>query len=168
MDKRIVDSVSMMKFPQANIYYEKDSADGYAFLGCAYEALEIDSSKCFKAIKERNYTLNSKQIINGATVSKESKYIYTLWACIEYLLLSGNKEEARNLMGHVEKIGSYPNGMYKYCSDEINLIVPNVTSAAALLYSYFGNYEKASGLVSVLRVHQLDGGNWNYITGGGR
>jgi len=159
--------VSSIEFPATNNYHENDSADGFAFLGYAKCKLGLSSQDCYEAIKKRNFSLNSEQTILRTRVPKDTKYVYTLWPCIEFLYEYGDIEIIRDLIDIVDDIGRHDNGMMKYCSTEIDYIVPNVTSAAALLYTYNRQIKKAIDLVSVLRDEQ-DKGIWRYRRANGK
>ena len=95
-------------------------------------------------------------------VPEDANYVYTIWTCTEFLRALRNLDSTRWLMCILEDIGMYKNGMQRYCSLEIDLEVPNVTSAAALLYAWDGQIEIASRLVDLLRMRQIDG-NWWYV-----
>lgn len=156
--KDIVDNV---KFPETNVYYEHDSADGFAFLGCARAKVGLDWAACYEAVDSRDFCLNAEQSINKITVPFYNQYVYTLWACIEFLDLINKGEIIGELVRRVDDIGQYPNKMMRYCSTEVEVVVPNVTSAAALIYSMVGKKDKSKELVQVLREQQVDG-NWRY------
>lgn len=161
IDKKIKTAISEIKFPETDIYHEKNSADGYAFLGCAKEKVELDSTDCYELVKSSNFCLNKSQKIRGGEVPANTMYVYTMWPCIEFLNLRKDQKNVSMLMDTLDKIGRYPNGMMRYCTTEINYIVPNVTSCAALLYALDGQIEKTKDLVSVLLKEQKDG-NWRY------
>ncbi|MBN2298600.1 MAG: hypothetical protein JXM72_08395 [Deltaproteobacteria bacterium] len=155
--------VSDIPYPYAHEYFESASADGFAFLGYAQYALGLDATYCRDAINERNYTLNAEQRIKATdiTVPNTSMYVYTIWPCVEFLHLRGEYAKFQELVHLVEEIGAYQNGMIRYCTHEIDYIVPNVTSACALLYALTGRTDKAASLIDLLRSRQLDG-NWRY------
>jgi hypothetical protein len=153
--------ISDIKFPETNIYYENDSADGFAFLGYARSKVGLDYDYCFEAISERNFCLNRSQTINKVITPTDNQYIYTIWSCVEFLLFINQFDAVDDLIKIVDGIGQYPNGMMRYCSTEVSIIVPNVTSAAALIYSMTGVQDKAEELVGVLRNTQIEG-NWQY------
>jgi len=160
------ENIKNITFPSGtNNYYENDSADGFAFLGAARLIVGLDADKCYEEIKKRNYTLNVDKIIArpNRKVFKDTQYVYTLWACIEMLSrLEGQGETINFLIDRVNQIGQYENGMMRYCTTEINYIVPNVSSAAALIYSINQEVPKANRLLTILKENQLGYGNWEY------
>jgi len=161
-------TISLIKFPKNNnLYYERDSADGYAFLGYAKCKVGLDPFLCYEAIEMRNFSLYAEQKILNTHVPKEAKYVYTLWPCVEFLLEYGHDQLAYNLVNTLDVIGRYDNGMMKYCSVDIEYIVPNATSAAALLYVLGNRCEETKDLVDVLRNEQIYG-NWRYKIPGGK
>jgi len=156
-------NIQEITFPTTNQYYENDSADGFAFLGAARLMVGLDADKCYSEMEKRNYTLNANKIVTrpNERVYKNTQYVYTLWACIE--MLSRLKEKEINfLIERVNQIGQYENGMMRYCTTEIRYMVPNVTSAAALIYSINGESQKASKLIQILEKNQDQDGNWQY------
>jgi hypothetical protein len=157
------DMVSDISYPYANEYFESASADGFAFFGYAQYALGLDATYCRDALRERNYTLNAEQRIKatGITVPKTNMYVYTIWPCVEFLHLKDEQDKIEELVHLVEDIGTYENGMVRYCSHEIDYVVPNVTSACALLYALTGRTAEAASLIDLLRSRQIDG-NWRY------
>jgi len=161
--KHLKSLVSDIPYPYANEYFESTSADGFAFLGYAQQALGLDATYCRDAIRERNYTLNAEQHIKatGITVPKSNMYVYTIWPCVEFLNLRGEWNKIEELVHIIEEIGTYKNGMSRYCTHEIDYIVPNVTSACALLYAITDRKGKAASLVNLLRSRQING-NWRY------
>lgn len=155
--------VSEICYPEKNEYFESTSADGYAFLGYARSTLGLNATYCREAIRERNYTLNAEQRIKatGITVPKTNMYVYTIWPCVEFLQLSEEHDIIKDLIHIVDEIGTYKNSMVRYCSHEIGYVVPNVTSAAALLYAMAGQSDRSAALIDVLRSRQAQG-NWYY------
>lgn len=157
------EEVNNIKPPAGSTYFEDTSADGFAYLGYARASLGLDCSEFRTAITERNYTLGASRRINatGREVNKNTKYVYTMWACIEFLRQIGDEETVNSLVREVEEIGKYGCGMQRYCDTEINYVVPNVTSAAALISAYAGQTEEADKTLNLLRSCQRDG-NWDY------
>jgi len=155
--------VGAVPYPCANRYFEADSADGFAFLGCARQVLGMDTGYCREAIGKRAFTLNAEQRIRATNivVPATNRYVYTIWPCVEFLHAMGEHETVGELMDVVEGIGTYENGMVRYCSHEIDYVVPNVTSACAMLYAISGRADRAAPLVDILRSRQIDG-NWRY------
>lgn len=136
--------VGSVPYPYANKYFESDSADGFAFLGCARQVLGLDTDYCREAIEKRSFTLNARQRIKATNIvaPATNRYVYTLWPCVEFLHARGEHETVGKLMDIVEDIGVYGNGMVRYCSHEIDYVVPNVTSACAMLYATTGPQRK--------------------------
>jgi len=52
--------------------------------------------------------------------------------------------------------------MKKYCTEEINYLVPNATSSSALIYAFNNEFEKTKYLIDILEKNQNKNGNWNY------
>lgn len=156
-NSEIINIIENIKLPLSNEYYELDSADGYAYLGFARAKAGLEYKDFLKEINDRNYSLNAAW--HG---DKHTKYIYTIWTCIEFLREAGEENVIKELMNIVDSIGVYPDGSMRYCSHEIYYQVPNITSAAALLYAYNNEYEKCQKLVNILREREEDG-NWKYI-----
>jgi hypothetical protein len=148
--------ISKIKHPFDNKYYENDSADGFAFLGCAKVIVGLGHEQYLKEIKDRDYCLNAAW--HG---EKDTQYTYTLWCCIEYLIEAEQKSVLKDLYQRLDNIGIYPDGYMRYCSEEINYRVPNVTSASALISVYREDFESAEKFVKLLRDDQVDG-NWKY------
>ena len=149
--------------PVGNVYYENSSADGFAFQGFARAKTGLDYSRYLRAIIDRNFSLNKSQKIKrtGISVPKDNQYIYTIWTCIEFLREIGEIDAINSLMNIVNNIGTYPDGVMRYCSSEIKYKVPNTTSAAALLYAWNDEESKSIALVDVMRKTQSRG-NWRY------
>ncbi len=152
--------IESIKLPKTNDYYEKSSADGYALLG--YALKKINSNRdLLDEVVNRNFSLNSNYNIRNIKVSKDNQYIYTIWLCLEYILLLDQDQIANNLYQRVLDIGIYSNGMARYCVEETYYIVPNVTSAMALIHCQFNNFEESKKLINVLRETQYKN-NWCY------
>lgn len=158
-----VELIDSVKFPTTNIYYESDSADGFAFLGYARAKVGLNYNDCYHEMIKRNFKLNAKRKIlqTGINVSRQNNYVYTIWVCIEFLKEINDLDTCNKLMNLVKDIGEYKNGMVRYCNEEIYYEVPNVTSSTALLYSMFGNVEKSNSLVKNF-ISKQSGNNWNY------
>lgn len=150
--------------PEGNDYHQRTSADGWAFLGYAQHRLGLDYSTSVFEMFKRHCRLNGENIINATSIvaPEDANYVYTIWTCIEFLRALRKPDSVRWLMNILEDIGMYKNGMQRYCDTEIDLEVPNVTSAAALLYAWDGQTGIASRLVDLLRARQQDG-NWWYV-----
>ena len=85
--------INTIKFPTTNVYYEKDSADGFALLGYAREKVGLPSKRCFDAVAKRNYTLNASKKAKETSITKGIRAVYTSWTCIEFFKLLGNVNE---------------------------------------------------------------------------
>tara|TARA_Y100000004_G_scaffold57301_1_gene63804 strand:- start:1530 stop:2360 length:831 start_codon:yes stop_codon:yes gene_type:complete len=158
------DIINKIKLPTTNVYYEKDSADGYAYLGYSQAILNLDYNICYNKMMNSNLTLNADRRIPATNVKvyKDTLYVYTFWSCIEFLQVVNKKKEINNIMEHVDNIGQYEsNGMMRYCTTEINYVVPNVTAIGALLYAFVGDFNKSNELIETLEKRQVDG-NWKY------
>ena len=156
--------VKGIEFPTTNNYYEKCSADGYAFLGHAQGILNLDYTRCFNEMIKSNLTLNADRQIHRtkAKVYKKTLYVYTFWSCVEFLQVINEEKRIAEIMQHIEEIGQYKiNGMMRYCTTEINYVVPNVTALGALLHAYAGNFDECRKLVELLDKRQING-NWKY------
>ena len=164
MDNKVIQQIKDIKFPSTNVYYEQDSADGFAFLGYARLRYKFDALSCYQEMCKRNFRLNANRTISHtkAKVSKDNHYIYTIWACLEFLIELKASNEIEFLMGIVDKIGTYSQGLTRYCIEEMYYVVPNVTSAMALLYAYQGRQEETGRLLGVLAEYQTEEGNWYY------
>jgi hypothetical protein len=154
-------AVEKIRFPKTNVKFELDSADGFAFLGCARKMMGLEYNDCYLEVAKRNFTLNAKNHIRGVPIPKEDFYTYTLWACSEFLHEIDDRRTFKKIVKKINTIGQYPNGMFRYCNTETSYIVPNVTSAAALVYCLDGQYSKTKELVDLLRKTQKNG-NWFY------
>ena len=185
MDRQqLKEMVARMAYPDQNKehYFDWHSADGFAFLGYAKATLGLDYGYELQAIQERNYALNHENSIGEVKVSAANQYVYTMWTCLEFLLLIGEVRTANELVNRIRRIGRYAVGpenstrdfaplnspqssvgWQRYCSEECYLVVPNVTSAAALCFAWLGDRGKAEELVAVLRQGQLANGNWGYL-----
>lgn len=158
---QISDVVRRITLPRTNVYYERSSADGYAFLGYARKKLGMDPGECRKEVLRRKGSLGKAQRIRATRVPANTKYIYTMWTCAEFFRATGDAQWIQEMLLTVNRIGCYDSGMMRYCDREVWYEVPNVTSAAALLYSMGGRADLASALLQVLRRRQTDG-NWRY------
>lgn len=158
MNLNYTDKIS---FPISNIYYESVSSDGYAFLGYAKLKLNLNYTDCYNKMINTNFRLNAKRKIKNTNVFKNTDYVYTLWACIEFLNLLNDSVLLKKLTKKIKNIGSYENGFARYCDTEINYVVPNATSAAALVHAYNNDIDKVKEFVSILQKTQEDG-NWEY------
>lgn len=54
LKNNIQKGIKEIKLPFDNVYYEKCSADGYAFLSYAYSKLDLDYKLLFNEIIEKN------------------------------------------------------------------------------------------------------------------
>lgn len=159
---QITKIVSGIRFPKSNIYFEKCSADGYAFFGYARKFLDMSCNDCFKKIINRNFSLGAANKIRKVKLSAENIYIYTLWTCAEFLFVLKRFDILEKFREYIDGIGQYENGMFRYCKEECYYVVPNATSAAALLYGHLGVHDKSKELIDILRSEQLYNGNWQY------
>lgn len=149
-------------YPVTNTYFQQCSADGFALFGFAQHHTGFNHKYCLKMIREKNYSLNSKHKIRDIQVSRQNKYVYTMWACSEFLNAINKPLILNKLIRDLDNIGTYNNGMHRYCSEEIYYIVPNATSSAALMYAMVNQLDKTNRLLKVLKDEQLDTGNWGY------
>jgi hypothetical protein len=151
--------------PGENDYYESQSTDGYAFLGAARARCGLPVDDCRRAIERLDFTLQAAKLIGDTPVTAKNYYAYTLWACMEFaiaaLLGSDFWDEIYN---RFKTIGLYPSGLARYCSEEINLFVPNAITAAAMIYASMDNFKVVEKLFWLLEDHQRPDGNWNYYT----
>lgn len=159
---QIIKIVSKIQFPSSNIYFEKCSSDGYAFLGYARKFLGMDYNDCLKSVIERDFSLGAVNKIRKIKLNADNRYVHSLWVCLEFLLLLQRFDIFEKFREYLDEIGQYENGMFRYCKEECHYVVPNASSAAALLYGHFGILDKSKELVDVLRKEQLDNGNWQY------
>jgi len=154
--------VESVKYPETNKYYENDSADGFAFLGAAKALLGLDPQQEILEIIHRNYSLNSPLKIRKIKMTAHNLYVYTFWTCMELFRQFPEHDRTRAfIMSQVERIGTYENGMMRYCLEEAHYLVPNVTSAAALMKVIVEKYDDAIDLLFLMRKRQRDG-NWKY------
>jgi hypothetical protein len=153
--------ISKMTFPTTTKYYEKSSADGYAFLGIARHSSGLNVDACEKAIDERAPKLNEPW--KNISLSKNASFVYTMWPCHYFYGLINRKDKRDRLIDILtNKIGFYPNGAIRYSDEEVHFCVPNVTPIAALLFARSGDIERAKNLIQVLEKWQLPNGNWPY------
>lgn len=152
--------IKKIQFPETNIYYEKDNADGYGFLGYARSKVGLDTSKCLDKIIERDFSLSIK---NSKEASPNNKYVYILWPCAEFLKSIDNNDFENKFISRLNKIGTYPTGEFRYCTDEYYRAIPNATSAAALLYALYGQKDMAASLLQKMEEWQSENGNWKFI-----
>lgn len=148
--------INGIKLPDTDNYYEKTSADGFAFLGAAKANLGIEYQNYLKEIADRNYCLNAAWYGD-----KHTQYTYTLWTCIEFLRRAEDLSTLEEMYKRIDQIGSYPDGYMKYCSIEIKYRVPNMTSIAALVSAYRGDTKSVKKYLKVLEKNQVNG-NWKY------
>lgn len=147
-------------YPKTNVYYENDSCDGFAFLGAA-KAIKGDNWKdCLKQVINRKYRLNGDWKIYNTSVDSTCIFTYYAWVCSEFFNEIGKSIDTLIIL--IDSIGTYPSGMQRYCDRETFYEVPNVTSAAALIYARVGKFQKANTLLSILEQKQLANGNWQY------
>lgn len=168
LENNIQEKIKQIKLPFDNDYYEKCSADGYAFLAYAYSKLGLEYELLFNKVLENNLTLNAERVIilqkysmSNQSVFKETQYIYTLWTCFEFFYKIKNHEIMNDINEKINKIGFYENGFARYCDTEINYLVPNVTSAYAVIKSYLNEKEGVEKIINLLRINQKNG-NWQY------
>jgi len=153
--------ISKIVFPTSNCYFESDSSDGFAFLGYARAFFGLDYNNCLNAIQEKKYRLGAATKIKKINVSKHNLYTYTLWPCTEFLRLTGQHNKVDNLMLSLDSIGTYSNGLMRYCSEEIDYIVPNASSCAIYMYTLYGKRDLAFSIVNALKS-VFHNGNWWY------
>lgn len=154
------DIIKNINLPNTNIYYEKDSADGYAFLGYAKSKIGENTDDCLKKIIERDFSLSIK---NSKEASPNNKYVYTLWPCSEFLGSIENNKFEDAFIDRLDNIGRYKTGEFRYCIDEYNRAIPNATSAAALIYAMYGKKDIAISLLQKMREWQSPNGNWKFV-----
>jgi hypothetical protein len=80
------DMVDAVPYPYANEYFESDSAEGFAFFGCAsrcWDSIQILQ----EAVRKRGYTLNAGQLIKATNIAvpATNRYVYTIWPCVEFI-----------------------------------------------------------------------------------
>jgi len=157
----------MLTYPNASVnnYYEYSSADGFAFAGAALAMRKSDLVfDLLKEVDKRNWKLNAAIGINKIPVSISNDYVYTLWTCAEFFYILKDKQRLREVANRIDNIGRYasPINLVRYCSEEVNYVVPNVTSAAILVYTMVGRHGKAKKLLDIFLQHQHYNGNWKY------
>lgn len=152
-----------MEFPLDDYYFEKSSADGYAFLGIAKKMLGLPYGKCLKEVNKRGPRLGAEWDIHGTKLTRKTRYTYTAWPVYEFYSTIHDSERCKEVIDALNDIGRYDNGMMRYCEVETNYLVPNVTAVAALTYIRHGMLDKASSLIDALEKHQKPNGNWAYI-----
>jgi len=57
--------VNTIKYPISDIYFEKSSSDGYAFLGLARSLLKMETFDIEKKLENMAYGLNAEKTIRG-------------------------------------------------------------------------------------------------------
>ncbi len=150
--------------PMGDDYFEATSADGFAFMGMAYHNTGLDSAEYDNEITERRYTLGAKNKCRNIKVSSRATYTYTHWVCYEFLRLTGR--QTAHIVENIKDIGRYPSGWHRYCDEEINYVVPNITAMAALVYIE-NNIPGGEEMIDLLRRSQVKG-NWYYLKDGVR
>jgi len=160
MIQELIQSVAL---PTTNVYFENDSADGFAFLGAAKALLGLNAELLCGMVRDRKYRLNAARKVKKTKVKvpEDNVYVYTLWASYELFAAVQSQEDLVKIRDMLKTIGFYPNGLIKYCTTEIHYGVPNAASAAALLFAYYGDLDLVSDLVGWLRDAQKNG-NWHY------
>jgi len=156
----------MVDYPKTNVYHEKDSADGFAFLGLANFYSGKNYSQEAIEIINRKYTLNAenKFKISGKTLSKEANYIYTLWACFKFFSIINDQTNVAEIMERVALIGCYPqNCLMRYSDEECRIVVPNATTACIEILSELDpTGTPIKKMIEALSLAQRDDGNFNY------
>ena len=76
--------IENIKLPDTNVYFEKSSADGYAYLGYAYHKLGLSTTAMLDEVVSRNKTLNEPIKILNTQCTKENIYIYTGWLVMSF------------------------------------------------------------------------------------
>ena len=153
--------ISEIKFSETDLFFENSSADGFALLGSAKQKFGVDDSDCLVKVLERNLILNGRNRVNTTKCTKNNIYTYTLWVCYEYFKQKRYEYLTNKILEDVKSIGCYDNGWQKYCYEEINYIVPNVTSASALIFIENGELAEAQRIMDLLEEEQYMG-NWYY------
>ena len=154
------DRIACIGFPYENKYFEKTSADGYAYLGFSRSKLGLDSRQCYDRVLEIGFSLGKDNKVRSVLCPADTQYLYTIWPCVEFFRENCRRENIltnNDLIGAekiLRNIGAYDCGMYKYCDVEVNYVVPNMTSISALLYAYFNKPDDAKRSLKVLSDNQ--------------
>tara|TARA_X000001036_G_C20623924_1_gene784293 strand:+ start:14 stop:838 length:825 start_codon:yes stop_codon:yes gene_type:complete len=157
---KIIEKIS---FPTTDEYYERTSADGYAFLGYALNKLGLNWDACLNKMSDNNFTLNADKRVRNVNVYKHTNYTYTLSFCLDFLNSINDQETFDKLFKIFKSIGFYKNeNLYRYCDTEIYYGVPNTTSAAAWIFALSGDIENCQKCLNFLSSTQKQNGNWNY------
>ena len=152
-----------MKYPLDDYYFEKSSADGYAFLGISKYLLGLDWSHCLNIVNTKGPRLCADWVSNDTMLNRETVYAYTCWPLYEFYYMINDKVGMDNIVNIMDdKIGYYEPGVFRYCDIEIDYVVPNVSATAALTYARHGRLDDAHALVEELRERQQKSGNWFY------
>lgn len=167
----IKSQVRDVKLPATNVYYEKDSIDGYAFLGIARALMGLDTSEVESIMNEKVYGLNAPYNIQGTPLPPDTIYAYSCYPCYEFYNLKNNKTRTTDIIQWLTKrIGVYKDvGMMRYCNHETGYLVPNVTPLTALMYLKHGGDDlrgKAKNLMLTMAKRQEKNGNWRYYLNG--
>ena len=161
--------VSEVKLPKTNIYYEKDSIDGYSYLAIARELLGLGTEYLEKIISNKSYGLCSKYNIQGTPLPSNTIYTYSCYSVFDYYYIIENIDKMSEIISLIEKkIGIYADtGLIRYCNIETNYRVPNVTPLAGLmLLKYGGRDDKVFQLLESFERQQEKNGNWRYYLKG--
>tara|TARA_Y100000287_G_C14225815_1_gene358952 strand:+ start:451 stop:1305 length:855 start_codon:yes stop_codon:yes gene_type:complete len=162
------DRIACIRFPFENKYFEKTSADGYAYLGFSRSRLGLDSIGCYEHVLDLGFSLGENNRVKSVLCPADTQYAYTVWPCIELFRENCRRESVltNNDLRRAEEvfrsIGAYDCGMHRYCDVEVNYVVPNMTSISALLYAYLNNQDDARKALKVLSDNQDSNGNWTY------
>jgi len=163
LKSELIDCVTDISYPQSDDYYEKSSADGYAFLGAAKELLDLDSRQEEKEVwNGKPYGLRKPYTIKGTVFSADTQYLYTGWSCALFGVLLDRKDNQGRVNRIKDSLSSLPvfeDGYAKqaisYCSPKCQYIVPNVQAMAVQL-----GVNKENSLNWLFRRFRK--GNWKY------
>ena len=153
--------VQGVQLPQTNVKHERNSADGYAFLGAARYLLGLETGELAQEVLNRRFRLGGEQEINGVAMSADADYTYLLWACFEFFSLLGRKAVLSDIQSRITQIGCYPDGLVRYSNEECHYVVPNVTACAAKVYDAMGLDNHTGVLLERFLPLQVEG-NWHY------
>ncbi len=157
--------VEKIEFPKnKNVYFERTSIDGYAFLGITKYLLGLDFSKCKDKVDALGIGLNKRWKSRGVPLPHDEVYAYSCYPVYEFYHMIGDETGKDRVIDVMDKIGFYDSGHFRYCKTEINYIVPNVSASAALSFARHGRMDDCKKLINLLRETQNEKGNWNYYT----
>ena len=163
LKNKLINHIKEITFPSTNILYEKDAVDGYAFLAYALAYFDLDYEKAQEEVFKRFGTISSSRKHYKTIVPASDLRTYQSFPTFEFLNFIEN-DKIEQIHSNLDKIGTYSNGMMRYCGTEINLIVPNVTALAAYMYAILGNEQKTLLLLNALREnYHSTAKNWQYF-----